>query len=290
MTPSLRQLYLSLGLGLLMAIDQAVAAGSASAYHTTADGKNNLSSTSAPTQGGNGSWTLHVDDTSSGHKQAIGGFGAAVTDVTVKLINSLSDSSKDELLGLILSKGSKHGADFSLFRHTIAVSDLSLGYYTYDDNNGSADPLLNAFNLGDNGTAMASLLAEFRQRKSNITIFGSPWTPPEWMKANHNLTGETDNRLSDEYYEAYAQYLAKYLQAYDNQNASIDAISIQNEPLHAEVGTPTMRVLADQAVDLIQNHLRSALSDAKLGTKIWALDHNTGPFFPFCCRPSDTLG
>ena len=159
------------------------------------------------------------------------------------------------------------------------MSDLSLNWYTYDNTtDDEPDPSLDNFALGDNGTAMASLLGEFRQIKPNITILGSPWSPPAWMKSNRALSvGGSDNHLDPQHYTSFARYFVKYLQAYADHNASIDAITIQNEPLHSTWEMPTMRVLADEAVNLIGNYINPLLSDAGLdSTEIWALDHNTG--------------
>lgn len=264
--------------------------GSASAYSSNSAGNYKLSSIDAPVQGAgspgsSSTWNLTVDDSSNGHKQTIVGFGAAVTDATVTSFNSLSSSDLQNLLNDLLTNS---GADFSLFRHTIGASDLSGDpAYTYDDNGGSADASLDSFGLGDRGTAMAKLLASFKSMKSSLKILGSSWSAPGWMKLNNDLDSSTDNNnLNDGYMgsgvgssgysDAFAQYFVKYIQAFQDQGASIDAITIQNEPLNSQSGYPTMYVYADESAQLIQNYVGPALSDAGLDTSIWAYDHNTG--------------
>ena len=160
------------------------------AFITTSDLSHKLSPATAPISGrgnagGSSTWDLKVDDTAAGHKQTIIGFGGSVTDATVTVLNALSADKRSQLLRELLTTDSNNGADFSFLRHTIASSDLSgPPAYTYDDAGGKADPGLDSFNLGDRGTAMAKMLASMRGIKAGLTILGSPWSAPGWMKLN----------------------------------------------------------------------------------------------------------
>ena len=253
---------------------------SAQAFASSSDLSLALSSYSAPTlNGGNqGSisktWQLTVDDTPSGHKQSVTGFGAAITDSTVSVFNSLSSSAQSQLLQDLFTS---NGVDFSLMRHTIASSDLSPNSYTYDDSNGQVDTGLANFNLGASGNAMTAFIANAKAVQPNFLLLGTPWSPPGWMKLDNVLTGTTvNNNLNHDYVDAYSQYFVKYLQAFENGGAPVDFITIQNEPLNSQSGYPTMYVYADESAGLIQNNVGPALRSAGLSTQIWAYDHNTG--------------
>jgi glucosylceramidase len=257
------------------------------AFASNSAGNLRLSSIAAPVQGpgspGPSTWKLNIDDTPSGFKQTITGFGAAVTDATVTSFNTLSSASLISLLNELMTSA---GADFALMRHTIGASDLSGDpAYTYDDNGSNDDPNLTGFNLGDRGTAMAQMLARMKSLQPDLTILGSPWSPPGWMKLNHAIDGTTaNNNLNDgyltnngaQYSSAFAQYLVKYIQAYQAQGAHIDAITVQNEPLNSQAGYPTMYMFDFEQAGLIQNYIGPALANAGLNTKVWAYDHNTG--------------
>jgi O-glycosyl hydrolase len=262
----------------------------ATAYASNSDGSLKLSSVPAPVQGAGSpgsesTWKLSIDDTSSGYKQKITGFGAAVTDATVTSFNTLSSSTLSSLLNELMTSA---GAGFSLMRHTIGASDLSGDpAYTYDDNGGAADPSLTGFNLGDRGNAMASMLATMKSLQSNLKIFGSPWSAPGWMKLNGVIDGSTtNNNLNDgyltnngaQYSSAFAQYFVKYIQAFQALGATIDAITVQNEPLNSQAGYPTMYMYGSEQATLIQDYIGPALASAGLSTKIWAYDHNTGTY------------
>lgn len=264
-------------------------AAGAQAYASNQAGNYKLTSIAAPVQGngspGSSTWNLSIDDSSNGYKQTIVGFGAAVTDATVTAFNELSASTLSQLLNELMTGA---GASFSLMRHTIGASDLSGDpAYTYDDNGGNADPGMTGFNLGDRGTAMATMLAQMKGLNSNLQIFGSPWSAPGWMKLNNAIDGNTNNNnLNDgyltgngaQYSAAFAQYFVKYIQAFESHGATINAITLQNEPLNSQAGYPTMYMFSYEQGDLIQNYVAPALKAAGLSTKIWAYDHNTGMF------------
>lgn len=254
------------------------------AFASSSDGKYQLSSYTAPVQGPGdpgsitSTWSLTVDDTSTGHKQTVNGFGAAITDATVVNFNALSSNTRSRLLNDLFSAD---GLDFSLIRHTIAASDLSATVYSYDDSS-SPDTNLANFGLGDNGTAMAGLISDIKGVQSGLTLLGSVWSPPGWMKLNGVMSGTTDqNNLNHDYADQWAQYFVKYIQAFNAAGANVDAVTIQNEPLNSQSGYPTMYVDANEAAGLIQNNLGPALSGAGLNTQIWAYDHNTDqPDYP----------
>lgn len=169
-------------------------AAAASAYCTNYNLTYKLTSITAPVQGTGSStlktYNISIDDKAN-YKQTVDGFGAAVTDATVTTFNSLSGTSLTNLLNSLIT-GS--GANFSMMRHTIGASDLSSNaVYTYDDNgnNGSPDTNLQNFTLTSNGTAMAQLLAKMVAKQPALTVLGSPWSPPGWMKRNRVIMGNT---------------------------------------------------------------------------------------------------
>ncbi|KAH8705692.1 glycoside hydrolase superfamily [Talaromyces proteolyticus] len=267
---------------------------SAQAWMTSNDGTYQLANYTAPVQGsGSGSgisstWNLSVDDSSSGHKQTIDGFGGtithstpAVTDATVTVFSELSSDQQTALLNDLFTSTTASGASFNLMRHTIASSDLSSSVYTYDDAS-NADTSLSSWDLTSAGTSMISWISKFASASGSLKLLGSCWSPPGWMKLNGVTSGSTNNNnLNTDYADAYAEYFVKYIQAFANGGVNVDAITIQNEPLNSQSGYPTMYLDADSATSLIQNNVGPALAKAGLKTEIWAYDHNTDvPSYP----------
>lgn len=97
------------------------------------------------------------------------------------------------------------------------------------------------------------------------------------------MTGAIEgNWLDSALYDSYAQYFVKYLQAYADNGVTVDAITIQNEPLNTQDGGHmTMLQEKEEAASVTRDHVGPALRAAGLDTEIWAYDHNTDrPDYP----------
>ena len=254
------------------------------AYASTADGVYKISPYNAPVPGTgkpgtNQTWTLSIDDTPSGYKQKVTGFGAALTETTVDVFNKLPRDKLERLLRQLMT-AEGDGVNFGIMRHTIGSSDLSPEpAMSYDDNGGNAgkvDLSLSHFNIGDRGKAMAAMLKSMRSLNPDMTALGSCWGVPGWMKEDGMLVGAGNNTLNPAYGQQYGEYFAKYLKAFAVAGAHIDAITIQNEPLNNNSGMPSMVVEPTESGRLIHDFVGPALRHAGLKTEIWAYDHNTG--------------
>jgi glucosylceramidase len=90
------------------------------------------------------------------------------------------------------------------------------------------------------------------------------------MKTNDKSKGGT---LQPEYYKAYAQYFVKYVEGMKAAGITIDAITVQNEPLNPK-NTPSMVMFAKQEDNFINDALGPAFKKAHVRTKILVYDHN----------------
>jgi glucosylceramidase len=113
-------------------------------------------------------------------------------------------------------------------------------------------------------------MKEILSVNAGIKILGSPWSAPAWMKTNNNVRGGS---LKKECYSVYSQYFVKYIHAMKNEGITIDAITIQNEPLNSK-NTPSMQWFYTEQADFIKNHLGPAFKKAEISTKIILFDHN----------------
>jgi glucosylceramidase len=120
-------------------------------------------------------------------------------------------------------------------------------------------------------------MKEILKVNPKIKIMASPWSPPAWMKTTYDMRG---GRLKPEFYGAYAKYLVKYIQAMKAEGIIIDALTIQNEPLHPG-NNPSLLLVAPDEAEFIKNHLGPAFKAAKISTKIIIYDHNADrPDYP----------
>jgi glucosylceramidase len=202
--------------------------------------------------------------------QTMDGFGAAMTGSSAHLINNvLSSSQRDSLMDdLFTSKGIK--LDF--VRHTVGASDFNLSSYTYNDlSAGETDRDLSEFSISKDQTNIIPMLKLAKQKNPDLKIMGSPWSAPAWMKEVHALNG---GWLDVTWYRTYAQYLVKYVQAFENEGLPIYAVTLQNEPLHETSDYPSMRMDAGNQINFLKNDIGPAFANANLNTELIIYDHN----------------
>lgn len=209
--------------------------------------------------------------------QTIDGFGYTLTTGSAYLISHMTNSAKTALLQELFGSGS-NAIGISYLRVNIGASDLSPSVYSYDDlPAGQTDPGLQSFSLSPDETDMIPVLQQILTINPAIKILGSPWSPPKWMKDNNSSIG---GKLLPQYYTSFANYFVKYIQGMQTRGITIDAVTLQNEPLNPD-NNPSMYMPATQQDTIIKFHLGPALQAAGLSTKIILYDHNCdAPDYP----------
>jgi glucosylceramidase len=215
------------------------------------------------------STTITIDDATT--YQTIDGFGAAMTGSAAYNFNQKLTASQRDALFNDLFTGS--GIRLTFLRHSIGASDFSAyGDYTYDDQpSGQTDTGLTAFSLGSDLTDVVPMLKAARAKNSAIKLLGSPWSAPAWMKETQSL--RNGYYLSTAYYDAYARYFVKYVQAYAAQGLPIYAVTLQNEPGNT-AAYMSMRMDPGNQAAFLKNNIGPAFQNAGLSTKLIAYDHN----------------
>ncbi|MES2221260.1 MAG: glycoside hydrolase family 30 beta sandwich domain-containing protein [Acidobacteriota bacterium] len=212
--------------------------------------------------------TITVDDAKK--FQTIDGFGFALTGGSAQLLMHMSAPARASLLKQLFSTDGD-GIGVSYLRVSIGSSDMNATVYSYDDMPaGETDPTLANFSLAPDEGDVIPALKEILALNPKIKILGSPWSAPAWMKTNDKSKGGT---LKPEYYKAYADYFVKYVQGMKASGITIDAITVQNEPLNPK-NTPSMVMFAQQEDNFIKNALGPAFRKAHIRTKILIYDHN----------------
>lgn len=217
---------------------------------------------------------LSIDIDDDQRYQTIDGFGFTLTGGSAHHLIGMSTDSRHELLHeLFGTDGANIG--ISYLRVSIGASDLNAFPFSYNDlPEGETDPEMEKFDLGPDREDVIPILKEILAINPDILIMGSPWSPPKWMKTNNDTRG---GRLKPEWYPAYAKYFVKYIQQMQAEGIRIDAVTVQNEPLHPG-NNPSLLMLAEEMAAFVKNHLGPAFEQAGLTTKIIVYDHN-------CDRP-----
>jgi len=219
--------------------------------------------------------TIEVDEKQT--FQEIDGFGYTLTGGSAMLIHQMGATERAALLKeLFATDGTNIGVSY--LRISIGASDLDDRVFSYSDlPAGQTDPNLEKFSLAPDKQYLIPVLKEILAINPKIKILGSPWSPPTWMKTNNNSKGGS---LKPEWYDAYAQYFVKYIRGMKAEGIRIDAITVQNEPLHPGNNPSLLMLPEDQAI-FVKKSLGPAFKTANIDTKIIVYDHNADrPDYP----------
>jgi glucosylceramidase len=218
---------------------------------------------------------INVDDKQT--YQSMVGFGFALTGGSAIHILNMNAESRAKLLHKVFgTEGNDIGVSY--LRLSIGSSDLNDHVFSYDDlPEGETDINMDKFDFSSDKKDVIPVMKEILAVNPSIKILGSPWSPPKWMKTNDDTRG---GRLKPEYYAAYAKYFVKYIQQMKAEGITIDAITVQNEPLHPG-NNPSLLLTAPEERDFVKNNLGPAFKAAGITTKILVYDHNADrPDYP----------
>jgi glucosylceramidase len=200
--------------------------------------------------------------------QSLMGIGGAITDASAEVFAKLSKEKQQEFLTAYYD--TQKGIGYSLLRTTIHSSDFSSGSYTYIE---EGDKDLKTFSIAHDRQFRIPMIKQATQAAGGkIVTYVSPWSPPAFMKSNKQmLKGGT---LLPDYYQAWANYYAKFIKAYEKEGMPIWGLTIQNEPMAVQTWESCV-FSAEAERDFLKNYLGPTLKKEGLGNKkiiVW--DHN----------------
>ncbi len=205
--------------------------------------------------------------------QTVSGFGAAITDSAAHVLYGLDDSTRAQVMSNLFS--SNTGAGISFLRQPIGASDFVADKdYSFDDvPAGQTDYSLSHFSIAHDQPQILPLLREARQLNPSLQIVATPWSPPGWMKTSDSMI---DGKLIDSpaIYHVYAEYLVKFLQAYQAAGVRVDYLTVQNEPQALQRDNYPGTDLDWQQEAKVIDALGPMIRAAGLNTKILGYDHN----------------
>ncbi len=200
--------------------------------------------------------------------QSITGFGGAFTESSAYLLNKLSKENRDSILNAYFAKD---GARYSLTRTHMNSCDFSVSNYSYapveDDTN------LEHFTIQEDKDDLIPMIKEAMAiSEDGFKIFASPWTASPWMKDNNNYVG---GNLLPKYYDTWALFFSKYIDAYKEEGIDIWGFTVENEPMGNGNNWESMHYTPDEMTNFVQNHLGPKLeADGKGDVKILGFDQN----------------
>ncbi|MCK5443528.1 MAG: glucosylceramidase [Maribacter sp.] len=249
---------------------------SANLYVTTLDQQSLLEKQPVTSSGVKPIGTTISIDTTQVYQQ-MDGFGFTLTGGSALHLQKMSEDTRHKLLQELFGRDSNQ-IGINYLRISVGASDLDEAPWSYNDlANGETDVQLEKFSLAYDTLYLIPTLKEILKISPKIQIMASPWSPPKWMKDNNDTRGGS---LKMEYHDVYAHYLTTYIGAMKSEGITIDALTIQNEPLHPG-NNPSLLMLEDQQAEFIKNSLGPAFEKKDISTKIVVYDHNADrPDYP----------
>ncbi len=193
--------------------------------------------------------------------QTISGFGGAFTESSAYLLNKLSKKNRDTILKAYFAK---EGANYSLTRTHMNSCDFSLTNYSYTPVEG--DKNLEHFTIEEDRDDLIPMIKDaLAISEDGFDIFASPWTAAPWMKDNNHWVG---GKLLPEYYDTWALFFSKYIEAYKAEGIDIWGFTVENEPHGNGNNWESMHFSPKEMTDFVEFHLGPKLEADGYGDKI----------------------
>lgn len=186
-------------------------------------------------------------------------WGTTFNELCWDALNILTRDEQDNLLEKMFSP--QGDLRFTRGRISMNANDYARDWYSCDEVSG--DFQLKYFNINRDKLAIIPFIRAAQKYNSGMTFWISPWSPPSWMKINHDYPVRSDktNKMSSEsnialyedntekredvfpkqlavndymiqdprYLQTYANYFCKFIDAYKEQGIPIDMVMYQNE-------------------------------------------------------------
>jgi len=176
----------------------------------------------------------------------IEGFGACFNELGWTSLQMLSEADRESVLHELFDPAA--GGRFAYCRTPIGANDFATEAYSYDETDG--DFALRDFSIAHDEKTLVPFIQAAMRYQPKLRLWASPWSPPSWMKRNHFYAeakaypGMKENGIRPDqvghegedmflqeprYFEAYARYFGRYIDAYRAKGIPVGMVMPQNE-------------------------------------------------------------
>ena len=187
-------------------------------------------------------------------KQVWEGFGGTFNEMGW---DALSDAPSEIPAAMKLLFDADEGANFMYGRVPVGASDYAMDWYTLDET--ADDYEMKHFSIDHDRNYLIPFIRAALEVNPDLHLWASPWIPPLWMKDPSGNMKDDPKTL-----EAYALYIARFIEEYGSENIRIEAIHPQNEPGFARV-----RWTSPLFIGFIKNYLGPKLEEREIDAEIW---------------------
>jgi len=169
-------------------------------------------------------WIVPVDVNAK--KQTIDGWGATLSGSTAVNMSKLTDEQLEEVMNRLFDEDK--GIGLNMLRQSLGCCDFSEKYVSYDDVPGDVE--LEHFSIAYDEEMIIPYIKKAAEVADDLTVVSAVWSAPTWMKTLDEIYSDNKAAIKREYYQVYANYIVKALQAYKDAGVEIEYLSPQNEP------------------------------------------------------------
>jgi len=200
--------------------------------------------------------------------QTMVGIGGALTDASAETFYKLPKDKQKEFLTAYYDK--TKGIGYTFGRTNIQSCDFSSDSYSYVKD---GDAALKTFDISHDKKYRIPFIKEaIATAGGKLNIFVSPWSPPGFMKTNHDVLH--GGKLDKKYDQSWANFYGKFIRAYEKEGIPIWGLSVQNEPMATQTWESCLYT-AEEERDFVKNFLGPTLQKQGLsGKKLIVWDHN----------------
>jgi glucosylceramidase len=204
--------------------------------------------------------------------QTIDGFGGCFNELGWKALNTVSAAQRDSVIRALFDTVT--GCRFSICRMPIGASDYALGWYSLNENKG--DYAMNQESVARDSAFLLHYIKAAMNYRPGLKIWGSPWSPPAWMKTNATYSGAGSQiAWNPQNLDAYALYLEKAVRLYRAQGINFYALAFQNESTKGPI-YPGCMWTQTQHRDFIKLYLGPKFATDNVNCEIWTPTMNCG--------------
>ncbi|MCL5129190.1 hypothetical protein [Algibacter sp. L4_22] len=224
-----------------------------------------------------------IDIDTEAQEQEITGFGGCFNELGWDALGMITPEEKQQILNDLFNQ--ETGSKFNLCRMPIGANDYAVDWYSFNETEG--DFAMENFSIDRDKKRLIPYIKEAQKINPDVAVWASPWCPPSWMKHSKHYACKANPEFNDlplelsnteelvsrfitepEYFEAYALYFSKFVQAYDKEGIDISAVHVQNEYNSAQNFPSCVWDPKDLGV-FIADYLGPKFKADKLDAEIW---------------------
>ncbi len=200
------------------------------------------------------------------------GFGGTFNEAGWHALAEVDASERARAIELLFD--AQDGANFVFGRIPMGASDYAVERYTLNDT--PNDTAMTNFSIERDRMYLIPYIKAALELNPNLRLWGSPWTPPAWMKTNNDLNGIKEGETAEATFKnepgalsALALYFALFVEKYaEEEGIDVEAVQPQNEPGYA---TRYPSCLWEPSVlrDFIRDHLGPTFTSRNVDAEIW---------------------